>query len=75
MKGLQASIKRLETSDELLLLFRTHAKTEGGRLTEFGNDLVHASLKAGIRCTDIAKFLEVSTSAISQKRAMLDDVI
>ena len=75
MKALQQHIARLEESDSMLLLIQSKAKTEGGRLTEFGKDFVVGCHKNHLKVGEIAKILDVTSSAITQNIAKYGGVV
>lgn len=67
----QKQIKALEDSRDLLESIRERAVSDGGRLTLFGQDLVHTFVKHGVSNGDTAKIIGVTTSAISQQAKKL----
>ena len=75
MKALQQHIARLEKSDDMLLLIQSKAKTEGGRLTQFGKDIVLTCHNNNLKVGEIAKILDVTPSAITQNIAKYGGVI
>lgn len=71
MSTLHQQIKELEKSADLLRILRDHAKGDGGRLTTFGKDFVHACANSNISQSSVAKILDVTASAISQHYSKL----
>lgn len=69
----QKQIKELEADRDLLNAVRERAVSEGGRLTTFGQDLVHTCVKHGLPNGDIAKIVGVTTSAITQQAKKLTE--
>lgn len=69
----QKQIKELEEDRDLLNIVRERAVSEGGKLTTFGQDLVHTCLKHGIPNGDTAKIIGVTTSAITQRAKKLSE--
>lgn len=69
----QKQIRELEAERDLLASIRERAVSEGGKLTTFGQDLVHTFLKHGFSNGDIAKIIGVTTSAISQRARKLSE--
>jgi len=66
IKTLQQQIGRLEESDSLLLLIQGKAKSEGGRLTQFGKDILLACHNNDVSVGETAKILNVTPSAVTQ---------
>lgn len=71
MATLQAQIKRLEKDAGLVIDLREVAKSEGGRLTPLGKDLLHALINNGYPNGEIAKLLDITPSAVSQNATKL----
>ncbi len=69
----QKQIQELEAERDLLVSIRERAVSEGGKLTAFGQDLVHTCLKHGIPNGDTAKIIGVTTSAITQRAKKLSE--
>lgn len=69
MATIHQQIKKLENEAGLVEIIRDRGKSEGGRLTDFGQDFVYMCVTHGIPNGDIAKILDVTTSAISQQAA------
>ncbi|ESQ92702.1 hypothetical protein ABAC460_02415 [Asticcacaulis sp. AC460] len=65
-KIIRSQLKIIETEAGLLALLRIYAKTDGGRLTDFGRDLISSAKRSGIKQADIAKLLDLSPGAVSQ---------
>lgn len=61
-KQLRAIELKLALIDEL----RDLAKTEGGRMTDFGRALIAAAKDAGVKQAYVARLLEISPGAVSQ---------
>ena len=66
IKILQQQIGRLEESDHLLLLIQGKAKSEGGRLTQFGKDILLACHNNDVSVSETARILNVTPSAVTQ---------
>lgn len=75
MKTLQQQIGRLEESDSLLLLIQGKAKSDGGRLTQFGKDLLLACHNNNIAVGETAKILNVTPSAVTQNIAKISGTL
>lgn len=75
IRALQQQIGRLEESDNLLLLLQSKAKTEGGRLTQFGKDILLACHNNDVTVTETAKILNVTPSAVTQNVAKINDAL
>lgn len=67
----QKQIAELEEDRALLEIFRTHAVSDGGKLTAFGKDFVHSCVKHGVPNGTTARLVGVTTSAITQQAAKL----
>lgn len=75
IRALQQQIGRLEESDNLLLLLQSKAKTEGGRLTQFGKDILLACHNNDVTVTETAKILNVTPSAVTQNVAKINGAL
>jgi len=73
MASITHQIKELEELADFTRTIREEAKTEGGRLTEFGQDFVHICVKNEFKVSFIAKMLAVTASAISQRAAQIKE--
>ena len=71
IKQLQSAVKKLETTASQVETIRNYAKTDGGRLNDFGKNMIHICLEANMSQSDIAKILDVTDSAISQQVAKM----
>ena len=60
--------KLREMENELVLIetLRREAKTEGGRMSAFGRDLLQAAKSAGVKQAFMAKLLDITPGAVSQ---------
>lgn len=67
MRTLYQQIKELESRAGLIDEIRCFAKSDGGKLTAFGQNFVFVCAKGGIKQSIIAKILDVTASAISQQ--------
>ena len=65
-KMIRVHLKELEKEANLMDELRDHAKTEGGRLTMFGRELVRAARQNGIQQAFVAKLLGITAGAVSQ---------
>lgn len=70
-KQLAALKEELAESKTLLQAIHTRAVSDGGKLTAFGEDLVHTCVKHGMPTGEIAKLVGVTPSAISQRAKQL----
>ena len=69
-----ASLKeQLAETKEIQQSVHTRAVSEGGKLTSFGEDLVHTCVKHGMPTGEIAKLVGVTPSAISQRAKQLSE--
>lgn len=66
MATLQQQINRLEKDADLVIGLREAAKTNAGRLTPLGKDLLHALVNNDFPNVEIAKLLDITPSAVSQ---------
>jgi DNA-binding MarR family transcriptional regulator len=69
--SLHQQIKRLEADAGLIYLLQSKAKTEAGRLTPAGVDIVAACARGGMSQADIAKLLGITPAAVSQQVAKM----
>lgn len=67
MSNLCQQIKKLESQVALLDEIRAAAKTDGGKLTTFGQNFVFVCATGNVTQSTVAKILDVSPSAISQQ--------
>lgn len=72
MATIREQLKKLEADANLVDTLRTMGKTDGGKLTEFGKDFVHACVKNKVQNSVVAKILDVTPSAISQWASKLN---
>ncbi len=63
---IRGQIKVLEAAAEPLNQIRELAKTEGGRLTEYGKDFIAMQKKHGVKQSQVARMLDISAGAVSQ---------
>ena len=59
-------LKTLERQVELLSELRDTAKTDGGRLTLFGRELVRIARQNELKQAFVAKLLDITAGAVSQ---------
>lgn len=71
IRQLQSAVKKLEGEASQIEAIRVYAKTDGGRLNDFGRNMIHICLDAKIPQSEIAKILGVTDSAISQNVAKI----
>jgi DNA-binding MarR family transcriptional regulator len=71
MATIHQQIKKLESDADLIYTLRDLAKTDGGRLTTFGKDFLHACVVNAVPQSTIAKILGVTSSAVNQNAAKL----
>jgi len=67
-RSIKAEVKNLEKQVELVKALRLASRTEGGHLTEFGSHFCDLCLTHGIRVSVVAKIVDMSYSAISQRK-------
>lgn len=65
-KSIRKHLRVLDQQAELVEDLREHAKTEGGRTTEFGRAVIAAAKEAGIKQAYVARLLDISSGAVSQ---------
>jgi|APCry1669191674_1035369.scaffolds.fasta_scaffold53588_1 DNA-binding MarR family transcriptional regulator len=70
--SIHQQIKKLEADASLIYLLQSKAKTDTGRLTQVGVDMVFACIRGGMSQTDVAKLLDITPSAVSQQAAKMD---
>jgi DNA-binding MarR family transcriptional regulator len=70
--AIHQQIKRLEADASLIYLLQSKAKTDAGRLTPVGVDIVAACVRGGMSQADIAKLLDITPAAVSQQVAKLN---
>jgi hypothetical protein len=63
---IRKQLKAIEAELELVDSLRDLAKTEGGRMTEFGRALLAAAKDAEVKQSFMARLLNVSPGAVSQ---------
>ena len=63
---IRRQLKAIEGQLELLDTLRDLAKTDGGRMTEFGRALIAAAKDAEVKQAYVARLLEISPGAVSQ---------
>lgn len=68
-KIIRKKLREMEGEIDLLDWFRDEAKTEGGRMSQFGRDVLQAAKNAGLKQAQIAKLLEITAGAVSQHYA------
>jgi DNA-binding MarR family transcriptional regulator len=73
MATLHQQIRELESDAEIVRSIRADAKTDGGRLTPFGKDILHACVNNNIPNSQIASILGITSSAVSQNIKKLND--
>ena len=59
-------LKSLERQADLVSKLRELAKSEGGRLTLFGRELVRLAKQNDVQQSYVAKLLDISAGAVSQ---------
>lgn len=65
-KTIRRLLKELEAQAAIAEDLRAVAKTEGGRLTDFGADLLAVARKHGVKQALMARLLAISAGAVSQ---------
>jgi DNA-binding MarR family transcriptional regulator len=73
MATIHQQLKKLEADANLVYIIRDLAKTDGGRLTTFGKDFLHACVVNEVSQSTIAKILDVTPSAVHQNAAKLKE--
>lgn len=63
---IRKQLKVLEGQLELIEGLRDLAKTDGGRMTDFGRALIAAAKDANVKQAYVARLLEISPGAVSQ---------
>ena len=71
MATIHQQLKKLEADADYIYKLRERAKTDGGRLTNFGKNFLHICVEDEMPNSLIAKFLEVTPSAVTQNAAAL----
>ena len=71
IKVLQRKAEELAASEERLDLLRLKAKSDGGRLTQFGKDILLACQNNEFPVGETAKLLGITSSAVSQNAARM----
>lgn len=59
-------IRELEGIREVIEQLRADAKTDGGKMTQFGRDVLWAAKKNGIKQAHMARLLDITPGAVSQ---------
>lgn len=72
MATIHQQIKKLEEDAGLIYSLQSKAKTDGGRLTEAGVDMVYAFIRGGMNQTEVAKLLSITPGAVSQQVAKMN---
>lgn len=65
-KTIRRLVKLLESEAGLVEELRAHAKTDGGRMTEFGRDFIACCRRADVKQAFVARLLDISAGAVSQ---------
>jgi len=65
-KTIRNKLREIENELALIESLRMAAKTEGGRLSAFGRDLLKAAKVAGVKQAFMAKLLDITPGAVSQ---------
>jgi DNA-binding MarR family transcriptional regulator len=73
MATLAQQIRELESEADVIRSLRADAKTDTGRLTPFGKDLLHACMNNKIPNGQIASLLGITASAVSQNIKKLNN--
>jgi DNA-binding MarR family transcriptional regulator len=71
MATLQQQLKRLEKDADLVTTLRGACKSDGGRLTALGKDVLHALVNNNYSQAEIAKLLDVTPSAVNQNASKI----
>lgn len=71
MSQIISQIIQLQESHEDLEMIRSMTKTEGGRLSALGQELMKTCLKNQVPQAKISKLLGVSSAAVSQQVAKI----
>ena len=66
-KVIRRYLKEIESKAALIEIFRAHALSEGGRLTQFGRDVVVAGKNSNVKQSVLVELLGISASAISKR--------
>lgn len=66
IRTIRRKLKEVEAALQLLEGLRDAAKTDAGRMTDFGRVLLAGARDAGIKQSFMAKLLAISPGAVSQ---------
>ncbi len=66
ISAIRRRLKEVEAALALLSTLREEAKTEGGRMTAFGRDVLVAARDAGVKQSFMARLFDISPGAVSQ---------
>ena len=66
LRNLQSSLAALEPTDETTL------KTPHGRLTDYGRREMDSMIMSGVKGTEIARYLSISSPAVTNRRRRLE---
>lgn len=62
---IRKQLKVMENEIGLLESLRDEAKTEGGRMTQFGRELIALAKAKGLKQSLVAKLLDITPGAVS----------
>jgi hypothetical protein len=65
-KLIRRQVRELESEAQLVSELRVLAKTDGGRMTDFGRDIITSAKENGVKQAFVAKLLAISPGAVSQ---------
>ena len=66
IRSIRRKLREVEAALQLLEGLREAAKSDGGRMTEFGRVLLAGARDAGLKQSFMARLLEISPGAVSQ---------
>ena len=68
-KIIRKKLREMESEINVATWFVDETKTEGGRMSPFGREVLQAAKRAGLKQSQIAKFLKLTPGAVSQHYA------
>lgn len=67
ISAIRRHLNNIEAQIELVDELRMAAKTDGGRMTPFGSDLIRSARDNGLQQAFIARLLDISPGAVSHR--------
>lgn len=65
-KIIRKKLREMENELALIEKLRAESKTDGGRMSPFGRDLLKAAKSAGLKQAFMARLLDITPGAVSQ---------